>query len=66
LTPFEGVQVTIEVFNQVGKLIQAANIEKATKSAFELDLSTAPVGSYIIRVQPDGRRMVSKMIQVVR
>jgi membrane-associated phospholipid phosphatase len=66
LTPFEGVQVTIEVFNQVGKLMQAANIEKATKSAFELDLSAAPVGAYIIKVQPDGRRMVSKMIQILR
>ena len=66
LSPFEGVQVQLDVFNQVGKLVHSATIEKATATAFELDLSDAPVGSYIIKVQPNGRRSVSKMVQIVR
>ncbi len=66
LSPFEGVQVRLDVFNQLGKLMQTATLEKASKSAFELDMSTAPVGTYVVKVQPDGRRSVSKTIQIVR
>jgi hypothetical protein len=66
LSPFEGVQVQLDVFNQVGKLVRTATIDKATATAFELDLSDAPVGSYVIKVQPNGRRSVSKMVQIVR
>ncbi len=66
MTPFEGVQVTVSVFNQVGQLVQSKNIEKATAGALELDLSSVPVGSYVIKVQPDGRRSVSKIVQIVR
>jgi Secretion system C-terminal sorting domain/PAP2 superfamily len=66
MMPFEGVQVTITVFNQVGKLVRSATVEKATATAFELDLGDAPAGSYIIKVQPDGRRSVSKTVQIVR
>jgi hypothetical protein len=66
LSPFEGVQVTITVFNQVGKLMRSATIEQATKSAYELDLSDAPVGTYVVKVQPNGRRSVAKTIQIVR
>jgi hypothetical protein len=66
LAPFAGVQVKLDVYNQVGQLMRSATIERATKSAYELDLSDAPVGTYIIKVQPDGRRSVSKTIQIVR
>ena len=66
LSPFEGVQVQLDVFNQIGKLVHSATIDKATATAFELDLSDAPVGSYVIKVQPNGRRSVSKMVQIVR
>ena len=66
LSPFEGVQVQLDVFNQVGKLVHSATIEKATATAFELNLSDQPVGSYIIKVQPNGRRSVAKMVQIVR
>lgn len=66
LSPFEGVQVQLDVFNQVGKLVHSATIDKATATAFELDLSDAPVGSYVIKVQPNGRRSVSKMVQILR
>ncbi len=66
LSPFEGVQVQLDVFNQVGKLVYSATVDKATATAFELDLSDAPVGSYVIKVQPNGRRSVSKMVQIVR
>ncbi len=66
VSPFEGKQVSISVYNQVGKMVNALSIEKATSNAVELDLSDLAVGSYIIKVQPDGRRAVSKIIQVVR
>ena len=66
LSPFEGLQVRLEVYNQVGKLVHSATIEKATTAAFELDLSNAPVGAYVVKVQPNGRRSVSKMVQIVR
>jgi hypothetical protein len=66
VSPFEGVQVTIAVFNQLGKLMRSATVEKASKTAFELDLSDVPVGTYIVKVQPDGRRPVAKTIQIVR
>ena len=41
-------------------------IDKATATVFELDLNDAPVGAYVIKVQPNGRRSVSKMVQIVR
>ena len=66
LRSYEGYNVNISVFNQIGKTVHSTVVEKATKTAFELNLSDVPVGSYLLKIQADGRRSVSKTIQIVR
>ncbi len=66
LSPFEGKQVTVSVYNQVGKLVVSKQIEKANTIALEMDLSEMPVGSYIVKVQPESQRSISKIIQIAR
>lgn len=66
LRSYEGFNVSISVFNQIGKMIHSTTIEHASKTPFELDLSNTAVGSYLLKIQPDGRRTISKTIQIVR
>ncbi len=66
LSPFEGKQVTVTVYNQVGKLVVSKQIEKANTIALEMDLSEMAAGSYIVKVQPESQRSISKIIQIAR
>ena len=66
LRSYEGYNVSISLFNQIGKMIHSTTIEHASKTPYELDLSNTAVGSYLLKIQADGRRSVSKTLQIVR
>ncbi len=66
LKKYNGIQVTISVYNQFGKLLQTAQIEKASNAPFHLELGDVATGSYLIRVQPQGKREVTKKLQIAK
>jgi hypothetical protein len=66
LKKFNGLQVTISVYNQFGKLIQSAQVEKASSAPFHLEFGDVATGSYLIRVQAQGKREVMRKIQIAR
>ena len=66
LKKYNGLHVTISVYNQFGKLIQSAQIEKASNALFHLELGDVATGAYLIRVQPQGKREVTKKLQIAK
>jgi Secretion system C-terminal sorting domain len=66
LKKFDGSQVTITVYNQFGKLLQTAQIEKASTAPFRLELGDVATGSYTVRVQAQGKKEVVQKLQIVK
>ncbi len=66
LKKYDGLQVTITVYNQFGKLLQTAQIEKASTAPFRLEFGDVATGSYLIRVQAQGRKEVVRKLQIVK
>jgi hypothetical protein len=66
LKKYNGLEVTITVYNQFGKLLQTAQIEKASSAPFRLEFGDVATGSYLIRVQAQGKREVMRKIQIAR
>ena len=66
LNAYNGRQVTVSVYNQFGKAVQTAQIDKATSAPFRLELNDVATGAYIIRVQAQGKREVVRKIQIIR
>ncbi len=66
LKKFNGLQVTISVYNQFGKLIQSSQVEKASSAPFHLEFGDVATGSYLIRVQAQGKKEVMRKLQIVK
>jgi hypothetical protein len=66
LKKYAGSQVTITVYNQFGKLLQTAQVERATTAPFRLDFGDVATGSYMIRVQAQGKKEVVRKLQIVK
>jgi hypothetical protein len=66
LKKYEGSQVTITVYNQFGKLLQTAQVERASTAPFRLDFGDVATGSYMIRVQAQGKKEVMRKLQIVK
>ncbi|MDZ7876603.1 MAG: HYR domain-containing protein [Saprospiraceae bacterium] len=66
LKKFSGLAVTISVYNQFGKLVQLNQVEKASTAPFHLEFGDVATGSYLIRVQAQGKREVMRKLQIVR
>jgi hypothetical protein len=66
LKKYAGSQVTITVYNQFGKLLQTAQVERATTAPFRLDFGDVATGSYMIRVQAQGKKEIIRKLQIVK
>jgi hypothetical protein len=66
LKKYDGLQVTITVYNQFGKLLQTAQIERASTAPFRLEFGDVATGSYMIRVQAQGKKEVVRKLQIVK
>jgi HYR domain/PA14 domain/Ricin-type beta-trefoil lectin domain-like/Secretion system C-terminal sorting domain len=66
LKKYNGLEVTITVYNQFGKLLQTAQIQKASSAPFRLEFGDVATGSYLIRLQAQGKREVMRKIQIAR
>ena len=66
LKKYDGSAVTITLYNQFGKLIQTAQIEKASTATFRLEFRDVATGSYMMRVQAQGKKEVVRKLQIVK
>lgn len=66
LQKYNGLQVTITVYNQFGKLIQTAQVEKASTAPYHLEFGDVASGAYLIRVQAQGKREVMRKLQIAK
>jgi hypothetical protein len=66
LKAFEGRAVGIQVYNAMGKLILVQQVEKAGSSPIQVSTSDMPVGSYLVRLLPEGKREVTKQVKIAR
>lgn len=66
LKKYKDLQVTITIYNQFGKLLQTAQIEKAASAPYHLELGDVASGAYLIRVQAQGKREVMRKLQIAK
>jgi Secretion system C-terminal sorting domain len=66
LKKYDGLQVTITVYNQFGKILQTAQVEKASSAPYHLEFGDVATGSYLIRVQAQGKKEVMRKLQIAR
>jgi hypothetical protein len=66
LKKYNGLQVAISVYNQFGKLIQSAQVEKASSAPFHLEFGDVSSGSYLIRIQAQGKKEVMRKLQIAK
>jgi hypothetical protein len=66
LKSYEGHSVGIQVYNAMGKLITVSQVDKATASPYQISINDMPVGSYLIRILPEGKRAVTKQVKIAR
>ena len=66
LKKYNGLQVTISVYNQFGKLIQSSQVEKASSTPFHLEFGDVATGSYLIRIQAQGKKEVVRKLQIAK
>ncbi|MDZ7876985.1 MAG: HYR domain-containing protein [Saprospiraceae bacterium] len=66
LKKYDGLQVTITLYNQFGKIVQTAHIEKASSAPFHLEFGEVTTGMYLMRVQAQGKREVMRKLQITK
>jgi hypothetical protein len=64
LKVYEGKQVNIFMYNAMGKLINTTNVESATSAPQHIEIDNLTAGSYLIRIQVEGKRDVIKQVQI--
>ena len=60
LKQYEGKKVTLNIYNQVGKLVQTRQIERATATPVHIDMDSQTSGQMLLRVTAEGHREVTK------
>jgi HYR domain/Secretion system C-terminal sorting domain len=64
LKGYEGKTVKMTLYNQLGQVEKSYTIDSATAEPFNIDVNSYKTGSYFLRVSAQGKRDVSKQIQV--
>lgn len=66
LKAYEGFAVGIQVYNAMGKLITVTQVDQASTLPIQISTSDMPVGSYLVRLLPEGKRAVTKQVKIAR
>ena len=66
LKSYEGRAVGISIYNGKGKLLSFKQIDKAPASPVQISTNDMPVGSYLVRLTPEGKREMTKQIIIAR
>ncbi len=63
---FVGKAVSVELYNNLGQLVQNRQLESADSAAIGVDVSDLQAGVYSISVKIEGRKRVTKLLVVAR
>ena len=66
LKKYEGKNVNLYVYNQLGKLMQVVKVEKVNSTLQRFDTQSFIAGSYFIRIQASGVREVTKQFKIAK
>jgi hypothetical protein len=66
LRKYEGKTVALSVYNSVGLLVKKQTIEKVSAAPQQIDIQGFGVGSYLLRVQSEGKREVTRLFHIVK
>jgi len=60
------VAVTLRIYNHFGQEVYERHIEKVETTKETIDLAEITNGLYLLKIQPKGRRAISKKLMVSR
>ena len=63
---YENKQVTVYIYNALGKMLKRISVEKASATPQRLNIEDLNTGSYLIRVQTEGKRDVMKQVKIAK
>ena len=66
LRQYEGKTVALSVYNSVGLLVQKQTIEKVSTAPQQIDVQGFSTGSYLLRVQSEGKREVTRLFHIAK
>jgi hypothetical protein len=66
LRKYEGKTVTLSVYNSVGLLVKKQTIEKVSAAPQQIDVQGLGAGSYLLRVQSEGKREVTRLFNIAK
>ncbi len=64
LSIYTGRAVKVYIYNQLGKLLKIEKIDNATVSPQRIDTQIFTSGTYLLRVQANGKREVTKLFNI--
>jgi hypothetical protein len=66
LRSYEGKTVTLYLYNNLGKMVKKVTVEKASSVPQQVDIQEFNTGSYLVRIQSEGKRDVMKQVTVAK
>ena len=66
LRKYEGKTVSLSVYNSVGLLVKKQTIEKVSAAPQQIDIQGFGTGSYLLRVQSEGKREVTRLFHIAK
>ena len=66
LSSYSNESVDIYLYNGFGQKMAYKTVQKGKNSIIHFDISTQPSGQYLIRIAAQGKRDVTKQLQIVR
>jgi alpha-tubulin suppressor-like RCC1 family protein len=66
LRKYEGQTVALSFYNSVGLMVKKQTIEKASAAPQRVDMQGFGAGSYLVRVQSEGKREVTRLFNITK
>ncbi len=66
LRHYEGKTVSLSFYNSVGLMVKKQTIEKAMAAPQQVDVQGFATGSYLLRVQSEGKREVTRLFNIAK
>jgi hypothetical protein len=66
LRKYEGKTVSLFIYNSVGLLVKKQTIEKVSAAPQQIDVQGFGTGSYLLRVQSEGKREVTRLFNIAK
>ncbi len=66
LRRYEGKTVSLSLYNSLGLMVKKQTIEKATAAPQQVDIQELSAGTYLVRVQSEGKRDVLRQVAIAK